>query len=97
MSIGEAIASSGIILVTAIVVASAAQTVSVTNDVKVPQVEIVWQQRLVHNAVNNPYIELSEEKAATDPDRELVDKAGFVPYSDPNKPEEPEIKKDKES
>lgn len=82
MSLGEAIISSIIIFITAIIVASAAQTVSVTNDVKVPEVEIVWQQRLVHNAINNPYIILSEEETETDPDRELVEHAGFVPYTE---------------
>lgn len=86
MSIGEAIISSAIIFATAIVVTSAAKTVSVTNDVDVPDVEIVWQNRLVHNAINNPYIALSEEEQSKDPDSKLVEEAGFVPYSEISKP-----------
>lgn len=89
MSLGEAIISSIIILVTTIIVASAAQTTTVTNDVTPEEVPIVWQQRLVHNAINNPYIELSEdENLETDPDRELVESAGFVPYTSTSAQEE---------
>lgn len=83
MSLGEAIISSIIIIVAAIVIMSSASTVSVTNDVKVPEVKIVWQQRLVHNAINNPYVALSDQETETDPDKMLLEQAGFVPYTPP--------------
>lgn len=83
MSLSEAIMSTIIILVAAIIIASAAGTTSVVNTVEVPAVEIKWQQRMVHNAINNPYIELSPDADTTDsdPDAALRQEAGVVKYT----------------
>ena len=81
MSLGEAIISTIIILIAVVVIISAAKTSTVVKTTEVPDVNIVWQQRLVHNAINNPYINLSEDVNSTDPDVNLVLEAGSVPYT----------------
>lgn len=81
VSLSEAILSAIILVVTAIIIISAAGTTTVVNTVEVPEVEIQWQQRLIHNAINNPYIELSSESNVNDPDYALQAEAGVVQYT----------------
>ncbi len=83
MSLSEAIISTIVIAVAAIIIISAAGTTTVVNTVEVPEVEIKWQQRMVHNAINNPYIELSSDdnKSDSDPDYALRKEAGVVKYT----------------
>lgn len=86
MSLFEAIVSAGIIFIAGMVIISAASKSTTVETVDVPEVPIVWQQRLVHNAINNPYIDLvpitsdKEGKEVTNPDSELIEEAGSVPY-----------------
>lgn len=81
MTLFEATVSAGIIFIAGMIIASAASTTTVVNKVDVPDVDISWQQRLVHNAINNPYIELAASQPLADPDAQLVEEAGTVPYT----------------
>lgn len=82
MSLPEAIGSTLILVVATIAIIIAANTSTIENVVEVPEVEIVWQPRYVHNAINNPYIELTDTDEGIGPDATLRADAGAVDMSE---------------
>lgn len=79
MSTFEAIIASIVLIVAAILLTVMINTSATKTEADTPKVDIVWQSQLVHNAINNPYIDLqpTSSDSMTNSDNESSDDAEF--------------------